>query len=164
MRWNWDNISTDELPIFRNLWEHIRTKMPKGARSSIKNHDPLNIPLELQTALEALYGHYQKTYDLWVKAGLNIPPCFIVVCNNTATSKILYDYISGFERVNANQSTEIENGRLPLFQNYDEYGNHLSVPKTLLIDSHQLESGDALDKNFRNLASKEIEQFRRETS
>jgi type III restriction enzyme len=45
-------------------------------------------------ALEALYGHYVKTYELWIKQGI-APPCFIVVCNNTATSKLVYDYISG---------------------------------------------------------------------
>ncbi|MBN1614165.1 MAG: DEAD/DEAH box helicase family protein, partial [Deltaproteobacteria bacterium] len=27
--------------------------------------DPLSLPAELQTALEALYGHYRKTYALW---------------------------------------------------------------------------------------------------
>ncbi len=32
--------------------------------------DPLSIPEELQTALEALYGHYRKTFDLWEAAGI----------------------------------------------------------------------------------------------
>ncbi len=36
------------------------------------------------------------------------------------------------------------------------------MPNTLLIDSRQLESGDALDKNFRRMAADEIERFRRE--
>ena len=27
-----DNIPGDEMPRFRNLWEHIRTRMPKGSR------------------------------------------------------------------------------------------------------------------------------------
>ena len=35
-------------------------------------------------------------------------------------------------------------------------------PDTLLIDSEQLESGDALDDNFRDMAADEIERFRRE--
>src|SRR5690606_16740391 len=42
------------------------------------------------------------------------------------------------------------------------HGNQLARPNTLLIDSEQLESGDALDKNFRELASDEIERFKRE--
>ena len=32
------------------------------------------------------------------QAGIRVPPCFIVVCNNTSTSKLVYDYISGFHR------------------------------------------------------------------
>jgi type III restriction enzyme len=156
------NIPGNEMPMFRNLWEHIGKKMPKKGRGQSKSLDPLDIPIPLQTALSALYGHYEKTYQLWQESGIKVPPCFIVVCNNTSTSKLVYDYISGFHRENENGSTSFENGRLPLFRNFDEYGNQLARPNTLLIDSEQLESGDALDDNFRKMASDEIERFRRE--
>src|SRR5580692_5327758 len=53
-------------------------------------------------------------------------------------------------------------GRFELFRNYDEYGDRLARPRTLLIDSEQLESGDALDKEFRTMAADEIERFRRD--
>ena len=96
------------------------------------------------------------------EAGIDVPPCFIVVCNNTSTSKLVYDYISGFHRKNDDGSTTLENGRLELFRNFDENGEQYPRPRTLLIDSEQLESGDALDKNFRKMASDEIERFRRE--
>jgi type III restriction enzyme len=157
-----DNIPGGEMPKFRNLWEHIRTRMPKKGRGKAKNLDPLSLPVELQTALEALYGHYKKTYDLWEAAGIGVPPCFIVVCNNTSTSKLVYDYISGFHRENEDGSTTLENGRLELFRNFDEHGNPLGRPRTLLIDSEQLESGDKLDDNFRVMAADEIDRFRRE--
>lgn len=157
-----DNIPGEEMPRFRNLWEHIRTRMPKKGRGKAKTLDPLSLPVELQTALEALYGHYQKTFDLWQENGIRVPPCFIVVCNNTSTSKLVYDYISGFQRVNEDGSTTLENGRLALFRNFDEHGNPLARPNTLLIDSEQLESGEALDDNFRAMAADEIERFRRE--
>lgn len=157
-----DNIPGGEMPKFRNLWVHIRTRMPKKGRGKANTLDPLSLPVELQTALEALYGHYQKTYELWKESGILVPPCFIVVCNNTSTSKLVYDYISGFHRENEDGSTTLENGRLGLFRNFDEYGNPLSRPNTLLIDSEQLESGDALDKNFRAMAADAIERFRRE--
>ena len=157
-----DNIPGEEMPKFRNLWEHIRTRMPKKGRGKAATLDPLSLPVELQTALEALYGHYQKTFDLWKESGMRVPPCFIVVCNNTSTSKLVYDYISGFQRENEDGSSTLENGRLELFRNFDEHGNPLPRPNTLLIDSEQLESGEALDDNFRDMAANEIGQFRRE--
>jgi type III restriction enzyme len=157
-----DNIPGGDMPKFRNLWDHIRAKMPKKGRGKGKALDPLSIPVELQTALEALYGHYEKTFKLWQNSGIKVPPCFIVVCNNTATSKLVYDYISGFHRENEDGSTTLENGRLPLFRNFDEHGNPLGRPRTLLIDSEQLESGEALDDGFHKMAADEIERFRRE--
>jgi type III restriction enzyme len=157
-----DNIPGQEMPRFRNLWEHIRTRMPKKGRGKAKTLDPLNLPVELQTALEALYGHYKKTFQLWEESGLDVPPCFIVVCNNTSTSKLVYDYISGFRRENEDGTFTLENGRLELFRNFDDDGAPIPRPRTLLIDSEQLESGDALDKNFRKMAAGEIDVFRRE--
>ena len=92
-----------------------------------------------------------------------MPPCFIIVCQNTAISKLVYDFISGFHRKNEDGTTTLENGRLALFRNFDETtGNPLPRPNTLLIDSEQLEAGDALDDNFRGMAADEIERFRRE--
>ena len=157
-----DNIPGGEMPKFRNLWEHIRSRMPKKGRGKAKTLDPLSLPVELQTALEALYGHYEKTYQLWQAAGMPAPPCFIVVCNNTSTSKLVYDFIAGFRREHEDGSTTLENGRLPLFRNFDESGNPLGRPRTLLIDSEQLESGEALDEQFRQVAADEIDRFRRE--
>ena len=157
-----DNIPGNDMPKFRNLWENIRTRMPKKGRGKAKTLDPLSLPVELQTALEALYGHYEKTFKLMEEAGIAVPPCFIVVCNNTSTSKLVYDYISGFHREHDDGSTTLENGRLELFRNFDDHGNPYPRPRTLLIDSAQLESGEALDKNFRNAADDEIERFRRE--
>jgi len=157
-----DNIPGTEMPMYRNLWEHIRSKMPKKSRSKSDTLDPLSLPPQLQTAFEALYGHYAKTFKLWEEAGIRVPPCFIVVCNNTATSKLVYDYISGFLRKSEDGKETLENGRLQLFRNYDEYNNPLARPNTILIDSEQLESGEMLDDNFRKMAADEIERFRRE--
>ncbi|GIL06686.1 MAG: restriction endonuclease [Betaproteobacteria bacterium] len=157
-----DNIPGNEMPMYRNLWENIRKDMPKKGRGKAEALDPLALPAPLQTALLALYGHYEKTFKLWQDAGIRVPPCFIVVCNNTSTSKLVYDYISGFYRSNDDGTTTLENGRLRLFQNFDEHGNPLPRPNTLLIDSEQLESGEALDDNFHTMAADEIERFRRE--
>jgi type III restriction enzyme len=157
-----ENIPGRDMPMFRNLWENIRQDMPRKGRGKAEGLDPLALPTRLQTALQALYGHYEKTFRLWEEVGISVPPCFIIVCNNTSTSKLVYDFISGFQRQNHDGSTTLENGRLPLFRNFDEHGNPLPRPNTLLIDSEQLESGDALDDDFRAMAADEIDRFRRE--
>jgi type III restriction enzyme len=157
-----DNIPGGDVPKFRELWKHVGKKMPRKGRGKGGKLDPLAIPVELQTALEALYGHYEKTYKLWEQEKIAVPPCFIVVCQNTAISKLIYDYVSGFVREEDDGTGRLVEGRLSLFRNFDEHGNPLARPRTLLIDSEQLESGDALDNKFRDMASDEIERFRRE--
>ncbi len=158
-----ENIPGEEMPMFRDLWENIRKDMPKKGRGQGGELDPLKLPTRLQTALQALYGHYEKTFRLWEEQRIKVPPCFIIVCQNTAISKLVYDFISGFYRTNEDGTTTLENGRLTLFRNFDDTtGNPLPRPNTLLIDSEQLEAGDALDDNFRSMAADEIERFRRE--
>ncbi|MCG8348562.1 MAG: DEAD/DEAH box helicase family protein [Chloroflexales bacterium] len=105
-----DNIPGADMPMYRNLWGHIRTKMPKKGRGTAGGLDPLSLSPQLQTALEALYGHYEKTFNLWEEAGLRVPPCFIVVCNNTSTSKLVYDFISGFYRVRRDVGAGVDAG------------------------------------------------------
>ncbi len=159
-----DNVPGGEMPKLRNLWEHIGRRMPKKGRGTASQTlDPLSLPAELVTALEALYGHYEKTFASWQKEGITTPPVFIIVCNNTATSKLVYDYVSGFHRTGDKEGQEVyHEGRLALFRNFDETGRRYARPSTLLIDSEQLESGDAFDSNFREMAADEIEQFRRD--
>lgn len=165
-----DNITGADAPKFRNLWDHIGKRMPKKGVRTAGKLDPLSLPTELYTALEALYGHYAKIFDSWQAQGIEVPPVFIVVCNNTATSKLVYDYVSGFERTNDNgkatgrdtPTRTLENGRLKLFRNYDDNGQKLARPRTLLIDSEQLESGEALDPGFRDIEADTIDRFRRD--
>lgn len=154
-----DNIPGADVPVFRNLWDHIGKDMPKKGKQV---GDPLEIPDILKTALHALYKHYEETYEEWERAGIETPPVFIVVCNNTSTSKLVHEWISGWQRPNEDGEEIFEhNGHLKLFRNFDEHGNPFPRPNTLLIDSQQIESGE-LDKNFRAMAAAEIEQFKRE--
>lgn len=154
-----DNIPGADMPIFRNLWDHIGKDMPKQGGLT---GDPKAIPDKLKTALHSLYSHYEKISEAWDKQGIEIPPVFIVVCNNTTTSKLVYEWISGWQRPNDDGDAVTQHrGHLNLFSNFDQYDEPLGKPKTLLIDSQQIESGE-LDKNFRDLAAAEIEIFNRE--
>lgn len=157
-----DNVTGETMPVYRNLWEHIRKDMPKKGRGKSKQLDPEQLPTKLLNALEALYGHYEKTVALWREAGTSVDPCFIVVCNNTSTSKLIYDLLAGYESEDDAGMTVPKHGRHALFRNFDENGTPVPRMRTLLIDSEQLDSGDALDPKFRAAAGPEIERFRRE--
>ena len=159
-----DNASGDESPVFRDLWDVIRGRMPKKGRGKkAAPLDPLRLPPELLTALDALYADYERTFHTWQDARKPSPPVFIVVCNNTTTSKLVYDYISGFDRTDPDgKLLPAYLGHLGLFRNYDENGQRKPRPATILVDSEQLESGDALSKEFRTMSADAIERFRSE--
>jgi type III restriction enzyme len=158
-----DNLVQTDTVVYRDLWKHIGKSMPKSAASANKL-SPFDLNPLLLTALNSLYSHYQGEFERWQKAGIGVPPVFIVVCQNTAISKLVFEWIAGFERGNAEEGERaaFHAGHLELFRNYDEHGGRLPRPRTLLIDSRQLEAGEALDKGFKEAASAEIEQFKRD--
>lgn len=100
-----ENIPGDEMPMFRMLWQHIRADMPKKGRGTAGSLDPLKLPARLQTALHALYGHYDKTFNLWQESKIEVPPCFIIVCQNTA----IWPVIAMLDAYNATGSTRFVN-------------------------------------------------------
>jgi len=157
-----DNVTGGDTPMFRNLWEHVGKHLPKKGRASAKGLDPQKLPNELLTAIDALYGHYKLTWELWREAGIGVDPVFIVVCNNTATSKLVHDYISGYEIEDEQGNTTLVAGKCELFRNFDPDGTALPRMRTLLIDSMQLESGEAISADFREAAANEIERFKQE--
>jgi type III restriction enzyme len=160
-----DSLPSNDMPIYRNLWQVLKERgrsLPRKGASKAGDLDPLKLAAELQTALYSLFSHYKQTFERWSPV-IAVPPVFIVVCSNTAVSKLVYEWISGFQRKNEDDELyTVHKGHLDLFRNFDDYGNRLPKPNTLLIDSEQIESGDALDPAFRELAGPEIEQFKRE--
>lgn len=155
-----DNLPGQPEPLYRKLWDAIGKKMPKKSRGV--KPDPQSLPIPLKTAIDALYGHYEKTFNLWDAEGVGVPPVFIVVCNNTTNSELLRDYIAGYERENTDGTIETVEGKCALFSNFSSDGDRLPKPRTVLIDSATLEAGGDVDKAFREAHSDEIEAFRRE--
>ncbi|RKU18714.1 restriction endonuclease subunit R [Candidatus Poribacteria bacterium] len=149
-----DTMASD--PIYRKLWHVVGPKL-----TGINTEGEPQLPQELETALQSLYTNYEEAYDLWQKDphGLT-PPVMIVVCNNTKVSKLVYDWIAGWEKLTADGQKIIEKGNLHIFNN-EENGKWCDQLNTLLIDSKQLESGEALSDTFKKAARTQIEQFRR---
>jgi Type III restriction enzyme, res subunit. len=161
-----DNSMTGDQPTFRDLWLRIREHLPrKGRKTAAVSGEP-KLPAELQAAFHSLYGNYEKYYRLWeqnseASAKGITPPVFIVVCNNTNVSKLVFDYIAGWEKTLPDGSTIVVPGRLSVFSN-EENGGWSARPNTILIDSEQLESGEAMSAEFKKIASREVEEFKSE--
>ena len=164
-----DTISKDDVPEFRNLWHYVSEDLPKkGLKTGGKDYLSANVlPTKLQEALMSLYGNYDKRYyQLYLKEkdtnNQNVmPPVMTVVCNNTAVSELVYRWIAGFERETPSGKLIIEKGNLEIFRNEDGV-RFFDKPNTLIIDSHQLESGEKIDANFKKIFAAEIEDFHKE--
>jgi type III restriction enzyme len=161
-----DDSMTGEQPTYRDLWLRIREDLPKKGRKTDAVDGEPNLPAELQGALHSLYGNYEKYYRLWennaeARAKGITPPVFIVVCNNTNVSKLVFDYIAGWEKQIGDQII-VQAGQLPIFRNDDDHGGWLHRPNTILVDSQQLESGEGMSDDFKKIAAREIEEFKAE--
>jgi type III restriction enzyme len=161
-----DDSMTGEQPTYRDLWLRIREDLPKKGRKTDKISGGPELPKELEGALQSLYSNYEKYYHLWEQnreardRGIT-PPVFIVVCNNTNVSKLVFDYIAGWEK-QISDKTIVQAGQLPIFRNDDGNGGWIQRPNTILVDSQQLESGEAMSADFKKIAAREIEEFKAE--
>jgi type III restriction enzyme len=159
-----DDAMTGDQPTYRDLWLRIREDLPKKGRKTEKVSGEPKLPLELQGALHSLYSNYEQSYRLWeqnaeARARGLTPPVFIVVCNNTNVSKLVFDYIAGWEKPIGEQ-TIAQAGQLPIFRNDDGHGAWLHRPNTILVDSRQLESGQVMSDDFKKLAARAIDEFK----
>ena len=164
-----DDAVSGDMPKYRALYANLpKNSLPKkGRKKGADTLDPEELPELLRGAVEALYHHYETTFQEWQEANVGRPPVFIVVANNTATSKLMYDFICGYERsedVGKAQKTRLVEGKLKLFSNVTENARWRDKPRTVLIDSEALESGDSLPDDFRKAAAKEIDEFRNEVA
>ncbi len=161
-----DDSMQGDQPTYRDLWLRIREHLPRKGRKTEELDEEPKLPAELEGAIQSLYGNYRKYHELWQKnadaqaKGLT-PPVFIVVCNNTNVSKLVFNYISGWEKTVSDTKTIVVPGRLPLFNN-EQDGGWSSRPNTILVDSEQLESGEGMSAEFKKIAACEIEEFKAE--
>jgi type III restriction enzyme len=157
-----DDVMTGDAPTYRDLWVRIRDDLPRKGRATEElGGDQRTLPKELEGALRSLYGHYEKSYRAWEAEAVGTPPVFIVVCQNTSISKLVFDWLAGWEKTLPTGETVLVPGSLPVFSNVRD-GAWIDRPNSLLIDSAQLESGEAMDPAFKKLAAAEIEEFKRE--
>lgn len=107
-----DNAVKAPAPIDRNLWDHTGKKMPRKGAGKTGDLDPLELPKELQTALHSLYSHHKIEHEEWERSAIGVPPVFIVVCNDTSSSKLVHEWIAGWQREHEGQMQAIQSGYL----------------------------------------------------
>jgi|APMI01.1.fsa_nt_gi type III restriction enzyme len=157
-----DDDAGDDRVTYLTLWEHIGADLPKRGLKDTDIESWRPRP-ELQGALESLYRSYERAFDYWqttLASSGEPPPVFIVVCNNTSVSRLVYDWVAGRATVNDDARTLVP-GNLPLFSNVVD-GQLLDRPRSILVDSAQLESGEALKPDFKMAAATEIDAFKAE--
>lgn len=157
-----DDDADDDLVTYLRLWDHVGQYLPKrAAKDNVRDWLP---PKELEGSLRSLYRSYEKAYVHWetaLKPYGETPPVFIVVCPNTVVSKLIYDWIAGEAIVEGDEVIAHKAGNLPLFSNVVG-GQPIARPFSILVDSAQIESGEALKDDFKKAAGLEIAKFKAE--
>ncbi len=163
-----DNQMAGESPTYRRLWDAIRDDLPsKGPRTAVASGPP-KLPAALEGALHSLYGHYRLAFERWEQhadapAKGQTPPVFVVVCSNTTISKLVFDWIAGWNTAKAHPDGApfVAPGNLPLFSNEAD-GRWTPRPNAILVDSSQLESDEGMSPEFKSIAAAEIDEFKAE--
>ena len=158
-----DDTQQIDLPVLRNLYDHIREDLPKAGRKTAKARARAegkqlrrrtappagNPPSRPQAVLRTLqrgirnpppFRRGNQADQLLFE---DSPPVFIVVCNNTSVSKEVYKYLAGYEIPSEDESAppQVVPGMYELFSNYDPATSQpRRKPPTLLIDSDALEN------------------------
>src|SRR5207302_3585484 len=118
-----DDQMTGDSPTYRDLWIRIRDDLPKKGRATEAVEGEPRLPKELEGALRSLYSNYEKSYRKWEKAGIGTPPVFIVVCQNTNISKLVFDWIAGWEKsIGKSGEKVVVPGAMEIFSNEKDGG------------------------------------------
>jgi type III restriction enzyme len=95
-------IPTDDnagraVPKYRNLWEHIKKRLPQRGDDHDAEHHPLTDYLsEVDGPLKQLAGEWHETFEAWTNASRPVPPVMTVVCNDTKMAELLERHIAEF--------------------------------------------------------------------
>ena len=159
-----DDDAKDKLITYLRLWDHVGPVLPKKKGKTAGTEASWVPPDELAGALLSLYRSYARRFEDWERRLGPLgepPPVLIVVCPNTIVSKLVYDWIAGVTVQRGDGTKIVRGGALELLSN-EEDGLWRQRPRSILVDSAQLESGEAMSDDFRKAAAPEVESFKAE--
>lgn len=161
----WTTTQSATPPPTSTCGEHIGKELPKTLPKVSRPGDWVP-PSVLEGALDSLYRSYRANrFEAWeatLKALGEPPPVMIMVCPNTTVSKLVFDWVAGVDLcARTRPSVNIRPGRLPLLSNVVD-GQWLDRPRSVLIDSVALESGDTFRSEFARPPPSSLRAFKNE--
>ena len=91
-----DDNSGRAVPKYRNLWEHVRSVLPKKGDDVEAEHPLTDYLTEVDGPLKQLSGEWLGTFKRWRDAGKAVPPVMIVVCNDTKMAELLEKHVAEY--------------------------------------------------------------------
>ena len=137
--------------MWRSLYKH----------SSPKTVKPDLVPPVLRAGMEALYEHYEQTFEKWRENGIPTPPVFIVVANSVSNAEALFKYIAGYEyEEETTGAMAYIPGELPYFSNIrDDGAGYGQTVRTILVHS-KLDRDDKITGKLQGLVKTQARRFR----
>lgn len=124
-----DNTGAED-PKYLNLWKLIKDKIPK--RASGDGIPDIKILAEAEGALIQVASQWKQTFQAWTEHGRKVPPCMIVVCNNTHVAEIITTHVGK------------KGGALPDLKNSEDKENTIRIDTALLRKAEAaLEAGQS---------------------
>ena len=151
------------------LWQHIRDELPKDGRGKQARRLRLRqLPSAARRRAACAVWPLRRS----VRSGMAArrrrrltPPVFIVVCNNTSDIQAglrLHRRLREDAHATARRTSSSRASCSCSPTSRRARTTRFDRPNTILIDSGQLESGEALSDDFQKLAAPEIEEFKPE--
>lgn len=136
------------------VWRSLYKNSP---RKTVK---PDQVPHVLEEGMDALYRHYEQTFEKWGENRIPTPPVFIVVANSVSNAEALFKYIAGYEYTDETTGDLVYNrGELPLFSNVrDDGAGYEDTVRTLLVHS-KLDRDDNITGKLQKLVKSQANRF-----
>ena len=162
-----DDSMTGDQPTYRDLWLRIRDDLPKkGRKTEARRRRAEAARRTARRAAQPL----RQLREVLPTAGSRTP-----TRRPRHHAAGLHRRLQQHQRLQAGLRLHRRLGKadrrrdassrpaqLPIFRNDDGDGGWLHRPNTILVDSQQLESGEAMSDDFKKIAAREIDEFKAE--
>ena len=163
-----DDSMTGEQPTYRDLWLRIREDLPKKGRKTEAIGGEPKLPAR---AAGRAAQPLRQLREVLPPVGAEQPR----PAPAASPPPVVHRRLQQHQRLEAGlrlhrrlgeaasaTARVVQAGQLPIFRNDDGNGGWLHRPNTILVDSQQLESGEAMSDDFKKIAAREIDEFKAE--